>query len=134
MEIYERKNKGGNHKELQDLDPIGFPHKEEKVIGRNVDLDLLSLFPQKDARIMGGMGRKSKLFKVNNGGERENGRANSDLRKRTTIYRPAQNQPVGGDLPQKFRPEGQKFRGLLKAEIPACGQNSAPGAEFPSPL
>jgi hypothetical protein len=55
MERYERKNKGGNHKELQDLDPIGFPHKEEKVIGRNVDLDLLSLFPQKDSRSMGGM-------------------------------------------------------------------------------
>jgi hypothetical protein len=71
MERYERKNKGGNHKELQDLDPIGFPHKEEKVIGGNVDLDLLSLFPQKDARIMGGMGRKGRLFKVNNGGERK---------------------------------------------------------------
>jgi hypothetical protein len=41
------------------------------VIGRNVDLDLLFLFPQKDARIMGGMGRKGKLFKVNNGGERK---------------------------------------------------------------
>jgi hypothetical protein len=58
------------HKELQDLDPIGSPHLEEKVIGGNVDLDLLSLFPQKDARIMGGMERKGKLFKVNNGEER----------------------------------------------------------------
>jgi hypothetical protein len=55
MERYERKNKGGNHKELQDLDPIGSPHLEEKVIGGNVDLDLLSLFPQKDARNMEGM-------------------------------------------------------------------------------
>jgi hypothetical protein len=45
------------HKELQDLDPIGSPHIEEILIGRNVDLDLLSLFPQEDARIMGGMGR-----------------------------------------------------------------------------
>jgi hypothetical protein len=71
MERYEGKNKRGNHKELQDLDLIGFPHKEEKVIGGNVDLDILSLFPQKDARIMGGMGRKGKLFKVNNGGERK---------------------------------------------------------------
>jgi hypothetical protein len=43
------------HKELQDLDPIGSPHLEEKVIGRNAGLDLLSLFPQKDARIMEGM-------------------------------------------------------------------------------
>jgi hypothetical protein len=49
---------------------MGSPHKEEKVIGRNVDLDLLSLFPKKYARIMGGMERKGKLFKVNNGGER----------------------------------------------------------------
>jgi hypothetical protein len=71
MEGYERKNKEEIHKELQDLDPIGFPHMEEKVIGGNVDLDLLSPFPQKDARIMGGMGRKGKLFKVNNRGERK---------------------------------------------------------------
>jgi hypothetical protein len=59
------------HKELQDLDLRGSPHIEEILIGGNIDLDLLSLFPQKDARIMGGMGRKSKLFKVNNGGERK---------------------------------------------------------------
>ena len=31
---------------LRDLDPMGSPHIEEKVIGGNVDLDLLSLFPQ----------------------------------------------------------------------------------------
>jgi hypothetical protein len=47
MEGYERKNKEEIHKELQDLDPIGSPHIEEKVIGENVDLDLLSLFPQR---------------------------------------------------------------------------------------
>jgi hypothetical protein len=35
------------HKELQDQDLIGSPHLEEKVIGGNVDLDVLSLFPQK---------------------------------------------------------------------------------------
>ena len=43
------------HEELQDLDPRGSPHLEEKVIGENVDLDLLSLFPQKLARIHGGI-------------------------------------------------------------------------------
>jgi hypothetical protein len=42
---YERKNKEEIHKELQYLDPIGSPHLEEKVIGGNVDLDLLSLLP-----------------------------------------------------------------------------------------
>jgi hypothetical protein len=45
------------HKELQDLDPMGSPHKEEKVIGEDIDLDLLSLFPQRYARIMGGIER-----------------------------------------------------------------------------
>jgi hypothetical protein len=45
------------HKELQDLDPMGSPHKEEKEIGGNIDLDLLSLFPQRYARIMGGIER-----------------------------------------------------------------------------
>jgi hypothetical protein len=34
-----------NHKELQNLDPIGSPHLEEILIGGNIDLDLLSLFP-----------------------------------------------------------------------------------------
>ena len=41
--------------ELQDLDPRGSPHLEEKVIGGNVDLDLLSLFSQELARIIGGI-------------------------------------------------------------------------------
>jgi hypothetical protein len=59
------------HKELQDLAPMSSPHKEEKVIGGNIDLDLLSLFPQKYARNMVGMEWESKLLKVNNGGERE---------------------------------------------------------------
>ena len=45
------------HEELQDLDPMGSPHLEEKVIGGNVDLDLLSLFPQELARIIGGIER-----------------------------------------------------------------------------
>jgi hypothetical protein len=51
------KTKEEIHKELQDLDLIGSPHLEEKVIGGNVDLDLLSLFPKKDEIIVGGMGR-----------------------------------------------------------------------------
>jgi hypothetical protein len=40
------------------------------VIGRNVDLDPLSLFPQKDARIMRGIEEEGQAFKINNGGER----------------------------------------------------------------
>jgi hypothetical protein len=70
MEGYERKNKEEIHKELQDLDPIGSPHLEEKVIGGNEDLDRLSLFPQEDARNMGAMEEVGQAIKINNGGER----------------------------------------------------------------
>ena len=54
---YERKNEEEIHKELQDLDPIGSPHLEEILIGGKIDLDLRSLFPQEDARIIGGIER-----------------------------------------------------------------------------
>jgi hypothetical protein len=70
MEGYERKNKEEIHKELQDLDPIGSPHIEEILIGGNIDLDLLSPFPQKDIRNMGGKEEGGQAFKINNGGER----------------------------------------------------------------
>ena len=62
MEEYERNNKGGEHKELQDLDPQGSPHLEEIWIGGNVDLGLLSLFPQKDGRFMGGIERRQSFW------------------------------------------------------------------------
>jgi hypothetical protein len=72
MEKYERENKKKINKELQDLDLIGSPHIEEEIlVGGNIDLDLLFCFSQKDSRSMGGMGRKGRLFKVNNGGERK---------------------------------------------------------------
>jgi len=45
----------GEHKILQDQDLVGSPHKERDLIGEDVDLDLLSLFPQEYARIMGGI-------------------------------------------------------------------------------
>ena len=54
----------------QDLDPLCSPYTKEIWIGRNVDLDLLSNFPQEYARIMGGIKRNRKLFNRNNGGER----------------------------------------------------------------
>ena len=43
------------HEELQELDPRGSPHLEEKVIDGNMDLDILSLFSQELARIIGGI-------------------------------------------------------------------------------
>ena len=50
----ERKNKKENTK-ISKIYPRGSPHIEEKVIGGNVDLDLLSFSPQKLARIHGGI-------------------------------------------------------------------------------
>jgi hypothetical protein len=42
----ESKNKGGEHQISPRSRFNGFPHKEERLIGRIVDLYLLSLFPQ----------------------------------------------------------------------------------------
>jgi hypothetical protein len=39
------------------------------LISGNAGLDNLSFFPQNYARNIRGIGRKGKLFKVNNGGE-----------------------------------------------------------------
>jgi hypothetical protein len=50
---------------------MGSPHKEEKVIGENIDLDLLSLFPQRYARIMGGIERWASFLRSTLEGERE---------------------------------------------------------------
>ena len=47
------------HQELQDQDLLGYPHLEERWIGGNVDLDLLSQIPQRYARIMGGIKSKA---------------------------------------------------------------------------
>ena len=70
MEGFKRKNKEENHQELQDLDPKSSPHLEEKLTGGNVDLNLLSLFPQKVARSIGGIERSQAQENVNNGGEK----------------------------------------------------------------
>jgi hypothetical protein len=113
------------HKELQDLDPIGFPHKEEKVIGENVDLDLLSLFPQKDARIMGGMGRKGKLFKINNGGERKR-KSQPPNEEEGALYSPH----TKSNRYRIFNPEIP----ASGAEFPARGRNFCPPYKISAPL
>ena len=40
------RTKGRTTKELQEQDPLGSPHLEEKLSGGNVDLGLLSCFPK----------------------------------------------------------------------------------------
>jgi hypothetical protein len=59
------------HKELQDLDPLCSPHLEEKWISGIIDLDLLSLFPQRYARMMGGIKRGAIFPRSTMVGERE---------------------------------------------------------------
>jgi hypothetical protein len=59
------------HKELQDLDSLCSPHLEERWIGGNIDLDLLSLFPQRYARIMEGIERGASFPRSTMVGERE---------------------------------------------------------------
>jgi hypothetical protein len=49
---------------------MGSPHKEEKVIGGNIDLDLLSLFPQRHARIIGRIERWASFSRSTKEGER----------------------------------------------------------------
>jgi hypothetical protein len=125
MDGYESKNKEEIHKELQDIYPIGSPHIEEKVIGGNVDLDLLSPFPQKDARIMGGMGRKGKLFKVNNGGKRK-WKSQHPNKEEGALYSPR----MKSDRYRNFNPEIP----ALGAEFPARGQNFCPPYKISAPL
>ena len=57
--------------EPQDLDLICSPHLEERLIGGNIDLDLLFLLPQKYARNMGGIKGEGKLFSRSTMEERE---------------------------------------------------------------
>jgi hypothetical protein len=64
------RTKEEKHKELQDLHPNRFPHLDEIMIGGEVDLDLLFLFPQINSTNMGGIESRASFFEVNNGRER----------------------------------------------------------------
>ena len=63
------------HQELQDQDQLGSPHLEEEWIGGNVDLDLLSLSLKDMQESWEGLRGRQAFPKVNNGGEREEKRA-----------------------------------------------------------
>ena len=82
-----RTNKRRNTKFLQDLDLVDSPHKERDLIGQDVDLDLLSLFPQMGARIMEGL-RDRASFSSSTMEERESERSTSPRRKKGGIYTP----------------------------------------------
>jgi hypothetical protein len=119
------KTKEEIHKELQDLDLIGSPHLEEKMIGGNVDLDLLSLFPKKMQESWEGWGGRASSSRSTME-ERENGSANVQMRKRGLYIAPARNLTVTGILTRKFWPRGRNFW--------PGGGISAPLIKFPAPL
>jgi hypothetical protein len=100
MERFEKKNKG-NPQRTPRSRSNRFPSLRGEVIGGNVDLDLLSCFPQKDARIIGGIERKGKLFKVNNGGERVPNSCPAQGG-RMGIYTPLQKCDRWGNLDRLF--------------------------------
>ena len=64
------------------------------MIGEDVDLDLLFLFPKKYARISGGIERKGKLSKVSNGGERRGKRAAQGRRRGGVFIAPPKICPL----------------------------------------
>ena len=68
---------------------------ERDSIGEALDLDLLPPFPQKYATNSGGIKRRKKLFKVNNGGERMEGKKWLGRRWKRGINRELQNIAVG---------------------------------------
>jgi hypothetical protein len=72
--------------EPQDLDPICSPHLEERLIGGNVDLDLLFQIPQEYARISGGIERKGKLFQGQQWRRERGGKATAQGGRRGLLY------------------------------------------------
>jgi hypothetical protein len=79
------------------------------LIGRNIDLDPLSLFPQDWARIMKGERRESKALRFNNGGEREK-EATAQAGRRGPFIGPPRKLAIAGHLPRSLRPWGWSLR------------------------
>jgi hypothetical protein len=89
------------HKELQDLDSLCSPHLEERWIGGNIDLDLLSLFPQKYTRTMREMEEEGQAIQSQQW-RREKPKSWLAQGGRRGIYTPSKNVTVavlGADYP-----------------------------------
>jgi hypothetical protein len=95
------------HKKLQELDSLCSPYLEERWIGGSIDLDLLSLFPQKYARIMGGIEEEGQAIQSQQW-RREKPKS-FPRRKKGYLY-PLQKRPLGGGI-----------SGLKGADNPAPG-------------
>ena len=71
-------------------------------MAENVDLDLLSLFPQKGARIIGGKGRKQ-AQRGQQWGEELARNGCGERRKKTPFYRSPRIQPLAAHQPRYYR-------------------------------
>ena len=84
------------HKELQDQDLLGSPHLEERLIGGNVDLDLLSLFSLIGGKNHGGIERNPSSRRSTMGGFFVLHRRGT-LGKKTPLYRSPKICPLGSE-------------------------------------
>jgi hypothetical protein len=92
------------HKELQDLDPLCSPHLEERLIGEKIDLDLLSLFPQRYSRIMGGIERGESFARSTMVAERGEKKLTILWGRRETFYSPPMKSDCYSHLHRLSRP------------------------------
>ena len=75
-------------KELQNPHPLSSPHLEERLIGGNVDIDLLSCFPKDGQESLERLREIQAFSKSNKGGERKKWAASSWGRRRLFIASP----------------------------------------------
>jgi hypothetical protein len=113
------------HKELQDLDPLCSPHLEERRIGGNTDLDLLSLFPQRYARIMGGIERCASFPRSTMEGDRRENMLAQGRRRGGVFIPPPIKITVTASQDGLF---GQKWPKIRRGGIirPKVAKNPAP--------
>ena len=114
-------------KELQELDPLGSPHLEEKLIGVNVDMDLLSLFPQEYARFIEGIERGQGFPRSTMKRERHRERENvlqktlRHLGKKVAFYRSPQKLAVAACSDRRLRCKCTGDSGLGRRFRPGSG-------------
>ena len=94
-----------NTNQLQDLDLSCSPHLKEIRFGRNVDLDLLSLFPLNEGKNHGGMERKQTL-KRSTMEERESEKRWETIGEEGPLSRLPQKPTVGGRFAGAVLPPG----------------------------
>jgi hypothetical protein len=122
MERYERKNKGNPQRTPRSRFTM-FPSLRGEMDWWNIDLHLLSLFPQKYARIMGGIEEEGQAIQSQQMEEKEAHIVASSRRKKGYSYpSPSKNMIVGVTYTSSFRSQTDFFR----PRPPFFGQKSGP--------